>query len=242
MWLPEWRRPHPPGVWLAAQFAMPVVVAVDVATSSPDPGGELLCVAVARAAADGDETEVDTFHCGRGNSVDAETAAAAVAAIFAGEVVVTFNGGAFSLHRLWEVTRDDRLKEVAREHVDVYAAFVAGHRYASSLTSFTAPTLSAPVRSCAAAERQWQSDDFDTVVATCSARAAAIRGLYNHAVKYRKLSRTAKSGRTSAWAVDPDGEPFQPCAAAVAAPAEVPGWLSTPPPLPDLGWLDDSAP
>lgn len=221
---------------------MPVVVAVDVATSSPGVDGELLCVAVARpkpAVGDepgGDETEVDVFHCGGGNSVDAETANAAVAAIFSGEVVVTFNGGAFSLQRLWKVAGDDRLKSLASDHTDIYAAFVSEHRYASSLTSFTAPTINCPVESCSSAERQWNGDAHEKVVATTSARAAAIRDLYTHAVKYRKISRTAKSGKTTVWTVDPDGEPFPLCGDAVANPADVPIWLHTPPALPNMTW------
>ena len=186
------------------------------------------------AACDG-EGAVQTWHSGGGTAMTAETRREVAAALLAADRVVSYNGAAFDLRLLWELTGNDDLRELAAEHTDIMYDFVASHRYYTSIDSLATATLcEGKSNNGAWAAYAWFNGGHDEVLQYCARDVEVLRLLWNTASSDGVLRRRTKTGSTGHWVVD-DG--FRSVQTARDNVAPQPKWMRTPPrPMPNLDW------
>ena len=204
----------------------------DLETTGVGPAGKITCAATSTADA------TTTWHSGFGNPLAAADGQRLADALVAAPEVYTFNGAAFDLRKLHELTGDDRLRDVALRHRDLMLDFVADRRFYTSMESLASPTLGTGKSNTGAwAATAWFTGEAAAVLEYCAQDTVVLRDLCDHAERWGKLTRRSKAGKLSEWVLPSLDGSIRGVAAAKADQMPPPAWMSSAPlPMPDLRW------
>ncbi|MBN19709.1 MAG: hypothetical protein CL678_00375 [Bdellovibrionaceae bacterium] len=203
---------------------------LDLETTGVEVDAAITC-AVIRTADD----KVHVWHSGHGHTMTEETGNAVVD--FLKHDVVTFNGAAFDLRMLWNLTKRNELKGIALDHRDVLVDFVADNRYYASMDSFATATLrGGKTNSGAWAATAWFNGQAEQVIEYCKEDTAVLKRLVEHVGTYGQLQRMTKANRRTTWVCPAMDGSIRCVRDALANVKPVPQWMSDPPQLPDVEW------
>lgn len=204
----------------------------DLETTGVGPSGKITCAATSTRDA------TTTWHSGLGTLLSPPDGQRLADALVAAPTVYTFNGAAFDLRKLHELTGDDRLRDVALRHRDLMLDFACDTRYYTSMESLASPTLGTGKSNTGAwAATAWFTDEAAAVLEYCARDTVVLRDLCDHAERWGKLSRRSKAGKLSEWVLPSLDGTIRGVAAAKANQMPPPAWMRTAPlPLPDSGW------
>lgn len=204
----------------------------DLETTGVGPTGKITCAATTTSSG------TTTWHSGFGNLMTAADGQRLADALVAAPLVYTFNGAAFDLRKLHELTGDDRLRDVALGHRDLMVDFACDTRYYTSMESLASPTLRTGKSNTGAwAATAWFTDEAAAVLDYCARDTAVLRDLCVHAEKWGKLSRRSKAGKVSEWVLPSLDGRIRAAGAAVANQMPPPAWMRAAPlPLPSTAW------
>lgn len=204
----------------------------DLETTGVGPSGKITCAATST------RDSTTTWHSGHGNLLTAADGQRLADALVAAPRVYTFNGAAFDLRKLYELTQDERLRDLALQHCDLMVDFASDSRYYTSMESLASPTLGTGKSNTGAwAATAWFTDEAAAVLDYCAQDTVVLRDLCDRAERWGKLSRRSKAGKVSEWVLPSLDGTIRTVATALTNQMPPPTWMKTAPlPLPDVGW------
>jgi len=211
----------------------------DLETTGVGPEAKITCGATANS-----DGTVDVWHGPGGETMPKEVAQKLATALLAADEVYTFNGAAFDLRLLYELSQVGELRTLASTHRDVMVDFWADNRYFTSMDSLATPSLGLGKSNNGAwAATAWFDGEHEAVLEYCKRDVEVLRDLVQRAQRFGKLKRTSKAGRTSTWVLPSLNGQVRTVAEAFENVAPVPRWMSKAPgPGPDLGWTTQITP
>lgn len=159
-------------------------------------------------------------------------------ALLAAKEVYTFNGAAFDLRLLYELSQVPELKQLAMRHRDVMVDFWADNLYFTSMESLAAPTLGTGKSNNGGwAASAWFDGEHEEVLEYCKRDVEVLRDLVTEGRRWGKLKRKSKAGRVSTWVLPALDGSVRTVADAIEHKIAQPSWMKTPPkPGPDITW------
>ena len=211
----------------------------DLETTGVGPDAKITCGATANS-----DGTVDVWHGPGGQTMPQTVAQDLATALLAADDVYTFNGAAFDLRLLYELSQVSALRALANSHRDIMVDFWADNRYFTSMESLATPSLGTGKSNNGAwAATAWFDGEHEAVLEYCKRDVEVLRELVERAQRLGKLSRTSKAGRTSTWVLPSLNGSVRTVAEAFANVAPTPRWMSKAPgPGPDLGWTTRTPP
>ena len=213
---------------------------LDCETTGLDVDAKITCVAVTGATG-----KTTTWHSGHAECMTREMASSVVdflvEATAGGATLYTFNGAAFDLRLLWQLSQRDELKALATAHCDVLVDFVADARYYSSMDSFAVATLgkdNAKTNSGGWAATAWFDGGATEVLEYCVHDTTVLKQLVETVAAVGRLSRLTKATKTVVWVAPSLDGTIRTVETALKNANPVPAWMSDPPALPDVSWTE----
>ena len=205
----------------------------DLETTGVGPDAQITCGATAW-----NDGTVSVWHGEGGQTMPSDVAIKLARVLLTADEVFTFNGAAFDLRLLYQLSKVEELKALALKHRDLMVDFWSENRYFTSMQSLATPTLGVGKSNNGGwAASAWFDGEHEAVLEYCKQDVAVLRNLIEHAQQTGKLKRVSKAGRTSAWVLPSLDGSVRTVAEASAAVAPAPSWMKTAPkPGPDLSW------
>lgn len=205
----------------------------DLETTGVGPDAQITCGATAW-----NDGSVKAWHGEAGKTMPSDVAIALARELLGADEVYTFNGAAFDLRLLYQLSKVEELKQLALRHRDLMVDFWAENRYFTSMESLAAPTLGVGKSNNGGwAATAWFDGEHEAVLDYCKRDVEVLRELIAQATLTGKLTRVSKAGRKSAWVLPSLDGTVRTVSAASAAVAPAPTWMKTEPkPGPDLSW------
>lgn len=114
-----------------------------------------------------------------------------------GVTVVSFNGGAFDLKVLFDLTNNPRVRELAARHCDVMYQFLVENGYFASLQSFCEGAgIAGKTGAGVDAIAMWAEGDKDEVLSYCINDVRVLGDVYAHILENSGSKRQTKGGKT----------------------------------------------
>lgn len=177
------------------------------------------------------------FHSGYGKTMTKDIGNKLVEFLTSCDRVVTYNGASFDFKKLYQLTGNERCKELAKNHFDIMLQFFSDSGYFSSMDSFAGATLGAgegKSNTGSWAANAWfsGSQDAENVISYCEKDCMVLRSLYQHGLVHGCILRKTRGNKLQPWVIATDNT------SSVYKTAEecIHKWRAD---RPDTGWMTD---
>ena len=210
---------------------MTTVAFFDCETNGVGKDAKITCASVVDGNGD-----VTSYHSGYGTFMSVNIGNRLLEDLKAFDRVVTFNGAAFDFQKLYQLTKNQGCKQLAKDSVDIMLQFTAEAGYFSSMDSFTKGTFQdegmSKTNSGGWAAEAWFKGEGEAVLLYCESDVAVLRNIYNAALARGQLVRLTKAGKARPWVISTSPGPSM----FVSSLACLRQWQTN---KPNTSWMDD---